>query len=91
MRQKVRNPADYFRNELNTLKSMAIEIQKIWLRDHQRDLHFIVRDTHMPTDDCEYVCALAPSFYIRDHFNRNTNPQTHRHIELTQQHAKRTC
>lgn len=39
---------------------MTIEIQEIWLSDHQRDLHLIARDTHMTADDdCEYVCALA--------------------------------
>lgn len=60
MRQEVRRPADYLCNELNARKSMTIEIQEIWLRDHQRDLHLIIRDTRMTTDDdCEYVCALA--------------------------------
>jgi len=30
-------------------------------------------------------------FYIRDHFNRDANPQAHRLIELAQQQAERTC
>lgn len=30
-------------------------------------------------------------FYIRDHFNRELNPQAHRLIDLAQQKAERTC
>lgn len=60
MRQRVKNPANYLRDKLNARRSMTIEIQEIWLRDHQRDLHLIVRDTRTPNDcDREYVCALA--------------------------------
>lgn len=79
MRQRVRNPADYLRDELNARKSMTIEIQEIWLRDHQRDLHLIVRDTHMTSDDdCEYVCALAANKLplILDEWLRRELPET---------------
>jgi hypothetical protein len=30
-------------------------------------------------------------FFIRDHFNRDANPEAHRLIELAQKRAERTC